>query len=423
MPQTAHQHRDHQVQGGAGGGPPRPAQRVIHVVAQEAGEGHVPAAPELADVRGGVGLAEVLGQVEAEQQRQPAGQVGVAAEVEVDLRGVRQQRQQQRRPAVLLGHLEGVAHQMGGQIAGQHQLLGHPRQHQRHGPLHLGQAFGRGLGDLGQQLVGPADGAGQQLGEKRHEQQEIQQGRRRLGFGPGPAAVAIHQVTDALEHVKRQAHRGQQLQHGQVALQSQPAGRAGDGLAEEVVQLQRRQQADVGGQPDPQQDPGGARRSRAGDGLAQDPVHQRQGQQPRGQVQVPAGVEGVAGRQQDAVAGRPPPAQRPGEREHQEKEVPEGDAGEGHGARPGDRTRMLGIPVWRSRVGWGTPGPRACGVHAASGDDGIRRSRQARPVTSLRRCSGRRCRRCRSSRRGSWPGTAGGTPRRSRTPVPGGCRW
>ena len=124
--------------------------------------------------------------------------------------------------------------------------------------------------------------------------------------------------------------------------------------------------------PTPSQHPGGARRSRAGDGLAQAssppataPAATRPGAGAswrRRRSWPPAGRRcGAARRRRNAQA----------QREHQEKEVPEGDAGEGHGARPGDRTRMLGIPVWRSRVGWGTPGPRAGGVRAASGDEGI----------------------------------------------------
>ncbi len=64
----------------------------------------------------------------------------------------------------------------------------------------------------------------------------------------------------------------------------------------------------------------------------------------------------------------------------------------------------------------------SCPPSRATRPDTVRRCRPRRPRRSG---SWRRCRRCRSSRSGSWrrTGTAGGSPRRSRTRRPGRSRW
>ncbi|MNL53415.1 hypothetical protein D3C87_1766590 [compost metagenome] len=62
MPQAAQHHGDHQVQVAPRGAAALAAQRDIQVVAQEARQGHVPAAPELRDI------ARFVGRVEIERQ-------------------------------------------------------------------------------------------------------------------------------------------------------------------------------------------------------------------------------------------------------------------------------------------------------------------------------------------------------------------
>jgi len=63
-------------------------------------------------------------------------------------------------------------------------------------------------------------------------------------------------------------------------------------------------------------------------------------------------------------------------------------------------------------------------AHRAGGAGGLRRSRRASTAAFRRRPgSSPRCPRGRSTRRDSCPGTAGGSPRRRRTPAPRGSRW
>ena len=101
VPEAAEHHRDNQV----AIAPPLPVsaatERDIEVVAQPAGERHVPAPPEILDRDGGIGAVEVLREGDAEQQGDADRHIGVAAEIGVNLHGVAVDRQQRLRRAVL----------------------------------------------------------------------------------------------------------------------------------------------------------------------------------------------------------------------------------------------------------------------------------------------------------------------------------
>ena len=68
------------------------AERDVEVVAQEARQRHVPAAPEILQRHGAVGHVEILRQHDAEQQGEAERHVGVAGEVEIDLEGEAERR-------------------------------------------------------------------------------------------------------------------------------------------------------------------------------------------------------------------------------------------------------------------------------------------------------------------------------------------
>ena len=61
------------------------AQRDIHILAEPAGQGHVPAPPELGDGSGDIGVVEVCGEVEAQHLAHADAHEGVAGEIEVQL--------------------------------------------------------------------------------------------------------------------------------------------------------------------------------------------------------------------------------------------------------------------------------------------------------------------------------------------------
>src|SRR4051795_6149864 len=88
MPQTAQDHRRHEVPRRLQAPAAVATQRDVQEVAQVARERDVPAPPEVADRARPVWRAKVLGEYEAHEQRHTDGDVGVPREVAVDLDGV-----------------------------------------------------------------------------------------------------------------------------------------------------------------------------------------------------------------------------------------------------------------------------------------------------------------------------------------------
>ncbi len=124
VPQAAEQHGDEDVDGDPPLAAPVAAERDVQVVAQPEGQGDVPPSPEVLEVDGRVGPAEVLGEPEAHQQGEADGDVGVAAEVGVDLDGVAVDGEQHLEGRVLLGVGEHRVDHVRGQVGGEHHLLG-----------------------------------------------------------------------------------------------------------------------------------------------------------------------------------------------------------------------------------------------------------------------------------------------------------
>ena len=85
VPQAAQQHGQHQIAIGLQRAVPVAAQRNVEIVAQPAGERHVPAMPEIGDAEGQIRAAEIHREMEAEQHRHADGHVGVAGKIEEDL--------------------------------------------------------------------------------------------------------------------------------------------------------------------------------------------------------------------------------------------------------------------------------------------------------------------------------------------------
>src|ERR1039458_4438474 len=88
VPESAQDHREHQVAIGKQPPPAVAAERDIEKVAQKPRKRHVPTPPEVAKAGGAVWTAEVLREYVAHQQREPDSDVSVPREVAVDLRRV-----------------------------------------------------------------------------------------------------------------------------------------------------------------------------------------------------------------------------------------------------------------------------------------------------------------------------------------------
>src|SRR5207302_1530265 len=103
------------------------AQGDVDVVAEPARQRDVPAPPELDQVAGEVGAGEVPHEPEAEELGGAAGDVGVGAEVAVDLEGEADGGEDELAAAevlrVAVGQFEPV-----GEVVGQDELLGEAEQ-------------------------------------------------------------------------------------------------------------------------------------------------------------------------------------------------------------------------------------------------------------------------------------------------------
>lgn len=96
VPEAAHQKDYEGVADAHHQGAAAASQRDVEVIAEPGGEGDVPPPPELCDVAREVGVGEVAHQVDAEEAGGTDGDVGVAGEVAVDLKGEEEGSQHQR---------------------------------------------------------------------------------------------------------------------------------------------------------------------------------------------------------------------------------------------------------------------------------------------------------------------------------------
>ena len=85
---AAQEHDDTQVDIGATHTAAVASERHVEVVAQPSGERDMPSTPEVGDRLGAVGRVEVAQELEAEHQSEADRHVGVAREIEIDLKGV-----------------------------------------------------------------------------------------------------------------------------------------------------------------------------------------------------------------------------------------------------------------------------------------------------------------------------------------------
>ena len=143
-----------------------PPEGDVEVVAQPSGQRDVPAAPEVLQVARGVGRVEVDGEPDAEQEGEPDGDVGVPAEVAVDLHGVAPGREDHLGRGVLRGVGEDRVDDGARHVRRDHHLLEQAGHDQPQGPRVVDLVGVASLRSLGQELVAPHDRSGQQVREE-----------------------------------------------------------------------------------------------------------------------------------------------------------------------------------------------------------------------------------------------------------------
>ena len=224
---------------------PVAAQGNVDVVPEPAGQGDVPAPPELRDAAGQVGVVEVLQEREPQHAAHADGHVRIAAEVEVDLQRVGRRAQPGRQDRAGGGCLDGLVQQA--QVVGQQHLLGKAQDH----PLQPLAALGQRRGALFQLCLDVGvlhDGPRHQLGEHGDVGGEVDEAALGLRLAP----VDVDHIAQRLEGVEGYADGQRQL--GRPYVQPQ---RAVQRVHQESGILEKAQHAQVDRQRRDERGPAG----------------------------------------------------------------------------------------------------------------------------------------------------------------------
>ena len=212
VPDTADHHGEEKVAKVPRLAHPAAAQGDIEVIPEPGTQGDMPSPPEIADAGGKVGGVEVFQQADAQQLGKAQGHAGVAAEIQIDLQGVGEGGGDEFHGTAGIDVAEHRVHK-DAQPVGQYQFLEQPPQngHQPGAqPVDIPDADFLQRPELGQQGIGPLDGALDELGEEGGKEGIGQ----KVFLGRLFAAVDVHQVPHQLEAVEGDAHRHDQMEQG-----------------------------------------------------------------------------------------------------------------------------------------------------------------------------------------------------------------
>lgn len=325
VPDARQAPHDHGVQHEARRAHAVAAERDVHVVAEEAAERHVPAAPKLRGRLRRVGVVEVARVLEAHHLAKADSHVRVAGEVEVNLEGVGGHAREAADKADL-GRLAGqqrVGQHAGG--VGEQHLLAQAHAEQ---PQALSEALQRGAAVIDLVLdVGVAhDGASHQLREHGDVHAEVQRVLLHLHL----AAIDIHHVGDGLQGEERDADRQRQVQLGDELL----ADGAVDVLGQKALVLVEPEHEQVGRERRHEPEPLRCRLALAAlaDNEGEQPVEADGGRHEPHVHRLAPSVEQKREQQQDHVLRRPPRHGEVNRQEQRQKCEQEYRAGKDHDA-------------------------------------------------------------------------------------------
>ena len=283
------------------------AQGDIDILPEPAGQGHVPAAPELGDGGGDIGVVEVLGELEPHHLAHADGHHGVARKVKVQLEAVGQDAQPDQ-PGGGVGqphkgdrgvvrHPDDVGPE-GAHRVGQQDLFGQAKGEDGHPLFDLGDVVAVLVDvQLGRHVPVFDDGAGDQLGEHDHIGPEVDDVLLRRHV----MAVDVDGVGKGLEGVKADAQRqdADPLDGGKARPQ-QGVGAFQHKIG--VLEVEQHPQAAHQGQGQ-EQPPHPRPALKVGDGQAAQVVDEDQGQHHREEADLAPAVEYQAADKEDGIFG------------------------------------------------------------------------------------------------------------------------
>ena len=273
----------------------------------------MPAAPEILERSGAIGLVEIAREAEAEQASKADRHVGIGGKIAVDLHGIAigGERQFQAGMARRVGkHRIDQVHR---DVVGDHRLLHRAPQDQDETGRRFLPPEARGVAQLRQQVAGPHDRPGHEMGKEAHQQGEIEQPRRARA-----AVVDIDHIAQALEREERDADRQDDRLRQRHARQ----------IGQEPGILEPAEHAEVAQdrQPQPQQ----ARSLAPGNDPRPQPVPQRTGHQQRHEPRIPQAIEQPGGEQQQDHAPITRAGHQAVERKDRQEEDVKGQRGKEH---------------------------------------------------------------------------------------------
>lgn len=173
----------------------------IEVGFEPSGKGHMPPAPELLRVLRLVGRVEVLREVEAHEQSDSDGDVGVSGEVGIDLKRVGKEGEEVLETAEKQRVVEDTVNEIDGEVVAEYNLLRQAVEYPKDRDAELPPAEAERLVNLRDKLLGAHDRTGDQLREEGNIEAEVQQVADRNYL----AAIDVRGVGDDLEDIETDA--------------------------------------------------------------------------------------------------------------------------------------------------------------------------------------------------------------------------
>ena len=302
---------------------PVSAERDIDIVAKEGAERDVPAAPEIGRAAGHIGVVKVLGVVEAEHPAHADGHVGIAGEIEVDLKG----EGEQAKPGAGRTDLREVAIEPGlyeqrGHI-GDTDFFEEPlREPAKSAPGAIPRMDP--VIDFGGNLGVADDRTGDELVKEAHKEQELE----RRPSGGNLAAIDVDHVGDGLKGIEGDADRqrdiGNRQRNGQHRI---------EGLGDERAILEGAQEPEIDGQAGDERGLGLPFAAKPLHQKAMRPVHARREQQQDDPDRLSPRVENERDEGEDNVPIGDVVPREVEQRTERKKEIEKYETGEDHGSR------------------------------------------------------------------------------------------
>ena len=183
----------------------------VEVVLQPAAQADVPSLPEVGTVLGFVGRVEVARQVEAHEQRQADGNIRVAREVGIDLKGIEEEGCQVLKPCEKQGIGKDAVDEVKGEVVAQDYLLRQAPQYHEDGEAEHPAAQEVASVELRYEVARLDDRSGYELWEEADVEAEVED----VPYGTDKSAIDVGGIADDLEGVERDAYRQDDAVHAE----------------------------------------------------------------------------------------------------------------------------------------------------------------------------------------------------------------